>query len=528
MSAEAGALTVARHQADILASLRRLRGRATVGDVAADTGLTNDAARRGLKTLLESHRGHLAVSDSGELLYEFDPRLIERGTEPLLARLSRSAGRLLRGAFKAWIVVMLVGYFIVFVVLVLAALFASQRGGDSRGGWSRGRRHGPLPMPNFWIWYLIWSPRWRIGRPYYGHRWERTLDKEDRVPFYKKVFAFVFGPDRPQPTQRQLDRSTIRLIRSRAGVLTTADLLEHTALPYPEAEAEMGRLLGAYDGEAAVSPDGELAYAFPSLMTSAHAERQPRPPNPAWLRLERDLEMTGNTVGANAAIAGMNGFTLLAGATAPWFIFPRLGIGGTAAFIGLVLVPVVFSVLFFGIPLARMVGVKLENRRRHERNVRRVLLGLVYERTLERRGSLGVEEAHRHVASRLQDRKVERSQVERVLHDLAAELNAEVAADETGTLRFSFPELRREVLAGEAMRRKLRLDERTLGPVVFSTSDTPEEADRRERELFDRALTEADADLGRYVPSPERIAYEDDYELVAFDQELRGSSPPRR
>ena len=527
MSAEAGALTTARHQSDILATLRRLGGRATVGDVAADTGLSNDHASQGLKALLESHRGHLAVSDSGELLYEFDRRLIERGTEPLLARLSRSAGKLLRGAFKAWIVVMLVGYFVVFVVLVLAALFASQRGGDSRGGWSRGRRHGHFPMPNFWLWYLIWSPRWRIGRPYYGHRWERTLDKEDRVPFYKKVFAFVFGPDRPQPTQRQLDRTTLRLIRSRGGVLTTADLLEHTALTYPEAEAEMGRLLGAYDGEAAVSPDGELAYAFPALMTSAHEERRPRPPSPAWLRLERDVELTGNTAGANAAIAGMNGFTLLAGATAPWFIFPRLGLGGPAAFIGLVLVPVVFSVLFFGIPLARMFGVKIDNRRRHRRNVRRVLLGLVYERTLKQRTSLGVEEAHRHVTSRLADQVVERSLVERVLHELAAELDADVAPDEAGALRFSFPSLRQEVLAGEAMRRRLRLDERTLGPVVFSTSDTAEEADRRDRELFDRALTESDADLGRYVPSPDRIAYEDDYELLAFDQELRRGSLPR-
>jgi hypothetical protein len=528
MTTEAGALTTARQEADILASLRRSKGKATVGDVAADTGLPVEAARRGLKSLLESHRGHLAVSDSGELLYDFDPRLIERGTEPLLARLSRTVGKALRGAFKVWIVVMLVGYFLVFVVLVIAALFASQRGGDSRGGWNRGRRGGGLPIPNFWLWYLVWSPRWRIGRPYYGHRWERTLDKEDRVPFYKKVFAFVFGPDRPRPTQPQLDRGTIRLIRARGGVLTTADLLEHTALGYPEAEAEMGRLLGAYDGEAAVSPDGELAYAFPDLMASTRAEARSRPPNPAWLRLERDLELTGNGAGANAAIVGMNAFTLLAGATAPWFIFPRLGIGGPAAFVALVLVPVVFSVLFFGIPLARMVFVKLGNRRRRERNVRRVLLGLVYQRTLEQRAPVDLEEAHRHVASRLPDQVVERSQVERVLHDLAAELDAEVTADETGQLRFSFPALRREVLAGEAMRRKLRLDERRLGPIVFSTSDDPEEADRRDQDLFDRALAEGDADLGRYVPSVERVSYEDDYELVAFDEELKREGASRR
>jgi hypothetical protein len=312
-------------------------------------------------------------------------------------------------------------------------------------------------------------------------------------------------------------------------VLTTADLLEHTAVTYRDAEAEMGRLLGAYDGEAAVSPDGELAYAFPELMTSAQRERRARPPSPAWLRLERDLEVTGNTAGANAVIAAMNGFTLLAGATAPWFIFPRIGIGGPAAFLALVLVPVVFSVLFFGIPLVRTPWVKLENRRRRARNVRRVLLGLVYGRTLEAGAPIDLDEAHRHVASRLRDQAVERGVVESALYHLAAELDADVSTDDVGRLRFSFPALRREILAGEAMRRRLRLDERRLGPIVFSTSDSAEQADKRDQALFDRALAEGDPDLGRrYGLSPERIAYEDDYELVAFDEELARGEVTRR
>ena len=99
---------------------------------------------------------------------------------------------------------MLVVYFAVFVALVVAALVAmASRGGDNRGrgGWGRPGRGGGvgrLPFGNFWLWYYIWTPRWRLGRPYYGRRWERTLPKEDRVPFYKKVFAFVFGPDRPR------------------------------------------------------------------------------------------------------------------------------------------------------------------------------------------------------------------------------------------------------------------------------------------------------------------------------------------
>jgi hypothetical protein len=513
-------LALATRQSDLLASLRRLKGRGTVGDVAADSGLPTDAVREGLKTLLETHEGHVAVSDSGELLYDFDPGLIERGSEPFLARAWRAAGRVLRGGFKAWIVVMLVGYFVLFVALVLAALFAN-RGNNSRGGWGgRGRRGGHVRFPNFLFWYWIWSPRWRIGRPYYGHRWERTLSKEDKVPFYKKVFAFVFGPDRPKPTQKQIDRGTLRLIRARKGVLTTAELVEHTALTYPEAESEMGRLLGAYDGEAVPSPDGELVYAFPELTKSLHQDRRARPPNPTWLRLEYPLELTGNAAGANAVVAGMNGFTLLAAATAPWFIFPRLGIGGPAAFVGLVLVPMVFSVLFFGIPLVRTVGVKLENRRRARRNVRRVLLGLVYSRALDGNRPVGSGEAHRYVSARLKEQQPSPGVVDAVLRELAAELDADVTANETGELLYSFPVIPRELAAAESVRRTLELEKRDLGEIVYSTADTAEEAGERELRLFDRGL-EGDVDLERYLPSTDRVDFEHDYELVAFDEELR-------
>ncbi|HET9948629.1 MAG TPA: hypothetical protein VFQ22_06890 [Longimicrobiales bacterium] len=517
-------VAVAERRADVLAALRRLRGRGTAGDVAAAAGLPLEDVRQSLKALLETHRGQLAVSDSGELIYEFDRRLIERGTEPFLARAKRKIAKILRGAFKAWIVVMLVGYFLLFVVLVIAALLASQRGDDSRGGgWGgRGRRGGHLPIPDLLFWYWIWSPRWPVGRPYYGHRWERTLDREDRVPFYKKVFAFVFGPDRPQPTRRQIDRERIRLIRAKNGVLTTAELVEHTGLPFTEAEQEMARLLGAYDGEALVAPAGELVYAFPELMTSVREERRVRAPEPAWLRLERPLELTGNTAAANAAVAAMNGFTLVAAATSPWFIFPRLGIGGDAAWIGLVVVPVVFSTLFYAIPAVRTLAVHRENRRRHARNVRRVLLGLVYRRALESEaGTVDVAEAHRWVASRLGERRVAPREVEKALHELAAELDADVEPDESGALRFAFPAVRRQLAAGEAVRRKLELERKSLGEIVYSTADTAAQADARDAALFDRALSGAELDPARYVPALDRVDFEEDFALVTFDEELR-------
>ena len=55
-------LVAAGEQADILASLRRLKGSATVGDVVADSGLPADSVRAGLKALLEGAFSVLEVT----------------------------------------------------------------------------------------------------------------------------------------------------------------------------------------------------------------------------------------------------------------------------------------------------------------------------------------------------------------------------------------------------------------------------------------------------------------------------------
>lgn len=536
-------VATAEAQPDVLKALRSLGGRGTLGDVVSSVGLPRDEVEGTLKSLLESHQGHLEVSESGEVVYLFDRKLIRRDRVPTIQRVKAAAKRVLTGAFKAWIVTMLVVYFVVFVTLVIAAIVAMMsRGGDRRSGgsWGRGagRHHGHFHFPSFWLWYYIWTPRWRLGSPYYGRRWEATLEKDSRPPFYKKVFAFVFGPDRPKPTRKQLDRSTLRLIRARRGAVTTAELVEHTALALPEAEEEMGRLLGSYAGEPTVSPDGELVYAFPELMTSAHGPVTAREPNPAWMRMEYPLELTGNEKKHDAVIIGMNGFTLTAGATAPWFIFPQLGIGGTAAFVGLVLIPVVFSVLFFSVPLLRVLGVRKENRARQARNVRRLVLGLVYREALAGGGSITAEAATAYVQAKMKDRIVDPSEVEAALHQLAAEFDADVSSGEVGpsgpvpsstaealstggsSLRFSFPAIRKQFLASETVRRRLKLEDAELGDVVYSSADSEEEASDREQAAFDRKLA-GEVDLTAYLPSPDRTGFEDEFELVAFEEELK-------
>src|SRR5690606_13373155 len=102
------------------------------------------------------------------------------------------------------------------------------------------------------------------------------------------------------------------------------------------------------------------------------------------------------------------------------------------------------------------------------------------------------------------------------------ELDADVTTDDRGEQLFAFPALRRAFVAADAVRRKLELDRKALGEIVYATSDTPEQAEARDARLFERALESGQQiDVDRYLPSPDRIGFEEDFEVVAFEEELR-------
>jgi hypothetical protein len=112
--------------------------------------------------------------------------------------------------------------------------------------------------------------------------------------------------------------------------------------------------------------------------------------------------------------------------------------------------------------------------------------------------------------------------VGRALEELALELDADVAPNDAGGLQYTFGALPRQLLAAERVRRTLELEKRELGEIVFSTSDTTETAGARELRLFDETLA-GPADLGRHRAATDAVAYEHDFDLVAFDEELKRS-----
>jgi len=237
------------------------------------------------------------------------------------------------------------------------------------------------------------------------------------------------------------------------------------------------------------------------------------------MRLEVPRPVTGNDLATNAGIVAMNGFTLVASATAPWFIFPRLGLGGIAAYVGLVLIPVVYSLLFFAFPAVRALGVRGENRARRRRNVRRVLLALVYDRSVGRGGGVTLDQARAHADATLKE-GASLADVRKALEQIALEFDADVEPDTEGNLVYTFPSIASDFAAAEKVRRSLKLESSRPGDIVFDTGDTAAEADARDRDLFDREI--GAGELKGYVPAPDRVDYEEDFEVVAFEEELRG------
>ena len=513
----------------VISALRGLRGRATLGDVVSATGMPDHEAETALKSLLETHRGHLEVSDSGDLLYQFDPKLISRDAEPFWTRFRRAAWSAFKVGFKVWTAVMLVVYFAIFVLILVAIML---RGSDDRGFGGR----GGFSLGDFFIMHWLLGGRgWHRGGLYYGHAHARRLPKDARPPFYKRVFAFIFGPDEPKPTQLQKDRSVVQLIRARKGVLTSSELIEHTALSADDADEEMGRLTGAYGGDPQVSDAGEVVYAFPELMKSAHGKVRASEPKPAWMRLEYPKKLTGNSAGSNFGIGAMNGFNLLMASVlglAPAFVVAAPGAPplDPLIFYGLGVVPFTFSSLFFGIPIMRSLGLGSENRARMRRNIRRLLLGLVYARSVGTVRWIPVGEAIRHVTAGLKDQQVSPKMVLKELERLAAEFDADVEADDDG-FRYRFPAIRETFVEAELMRRRLKLQDQKLGRIVYATSDTAAEESQREMDAFDRELKRAEIDLSRYLPSPNRVGYEEDFEVVmerAPARTSRTTRTPRR
>jgi hypothetical protein len=439
----------------LLEALRGRGGKLTKADAMTASGLPETETQQALTVLLKEYRSHLSATESGELVYEFDPAFERRAAITWRERLAAVGNALWGGfkfLFKISIVVTLVVYFLLFVAMLLALVFA-RRGDDDddRGGFGFGI--GDI----FWIWG--WGPG-PMGDPR-----RRSRAVRSGKPFYKSVFDFVFGPPKEKVDALAAEKEILAAIRERNGRIAAVDLVQLMGWDFERAEEEATRLLADYGGEPDVTDDGVVIYVFKDLRKTASTSATATAaalgtvrPRMAWERMEQEPALTGNSSSTNATIGFFNAFNL----AAPFWIVPLFEIKTHISLEGAPILtrifPVVFSALFFAVPLGRRIREGFRRRGRARRNARRGLLARIFAapslpRTAE---TLAPDPA---LAEALQ------SDLVSLGGDVALEPDAE------GRVRYAFPRIGSELAAVERARRQAAAEEKSPGAIVFSSSN---------------------------------------------------------
>ncbi len=462
----------------------------TVADAAAKAGLALRDAESGLKWLSSEFRGQLRVTSEGELVHVFPTGF----TKPWVARdafwrVSHAVGHALAGALRflvrAWVAVTLVGYAAIFVALIVGMTLARQ-GNDSRRN-DDGLPGGALAYAFlrivgdalFWTFHP-WSPFSVYYAPgaWNAPQYERTArraSREPKVPLYERVNRFFFGPPEPPADPMESERLVLAAMRAGKGRIGLADVMRVTGLPRERVDPMMSRLMLDYDGDVAVSEEGGIVYKFAALRKTASATGEAEPP-PAWARVKPIPPLTGNSGGANFAIAALNGFNLLMGYWAiengmtierAAHLFDRVPhpFVDTGVPIALGVVPFVFSMLLFLVPIGRAVARPFRRRAAIEERGRLAVLKEVIERVRAKKPVTDgdVKEAWRRATQQAAPGK-------RLDHELVA-LGGDVDIEASGSTRWRFADLEREASALEAERAAAADEEARLGEIVYATDE---------------------------------------------------------
>lgn len=465
----------------LVRTLRDPRRPLTIADAAAQSGLPLRDAERGLHALTAEYRGHLRVTDQGELLFLFpygftQPWRTRDALERTAARVGRALAGLGRFVVRAWVTIALLGYAALFLALIVASTLARSSESSSR------RDHGPgvlgyvifrvLADALFWTFHP-WSPIAARNDPRAARRGRRREAAHASTPFYEKVNRFVFGPEAPAEDPLARERRVVQEIRARKGRIGLADVMRVTGLPREEADPMMARLMVDYDGDVAVSEEGGIFYRFPALRRTAQGE--PSHVEPAWSRPQEQPPLTGNDAGANVLIAGLNGFNLVMSlfAIAGGWTLARLfdAIRGVPARLlpppelpwALGVVPLVFSIVLFALPIARAIARPLRAKKLARERARLAVLREVLGR-VERKEPVTeppLAEAWRRATGEAPSPEALTRAVVRLGGDV--EIGAE------GRVRYRFADLETEARALEEERAEASEEEAKVGEVVFAS-----------------------------------------------------------
>jgi hypothetical protein len=484
-------------KSQLVTAFKRRKNESTIADLIATTGLPKYQVQEVNKIILDEYRGQLKATESGELLYYFPSGMHSRirGFVPTAKRvfkgILRAIGKVLAFLFKIWIMVMLVGYFVLFLLILIGAIVLSiaasgrsnQRSRSSRGG--GGAFFLVLQLLQFFLRIFFWVNIVKSMDPNYKQ-------KPKGRPFYKSIFAYVFGEG---DTDAEWDSSekiaVISYIRANKGVITTEELMVLTGKNYDAAQQVVNHYLLEFEGEPMVSDAGTVYFFFPELLRSRAKELlSAQAANPADARYRELIPFTTNKGATNAIITFFNIFNL--GFGSYFFFFSLIGPAAAATidfgglYTGLLdflrgnevilqpylpvlvilgIIPLSFSVLFFLIPLLRTVPRVRQNRSIKEDNLRKRIYSYVFDNPLM------INPGQITPRGELDSPKNPQRFIQKQIDELAAVKQAEIEENENNVLFYNFKEIKREQDDIAAVRNAVDLKKYEVGETVFDSGE---------------------------------------------------------
>lgn len=485
--------------ARVLDAFKRKRDGATPVDIVGMTGLPLEKVKEVTPAVADEFGARLKVTESGEILYSFPSGFKSRyrGFGPTLKRafsaFRRGAATVAKALFKVWIVVMLVGYFVLFMAIALVALVASVAVSASGNNDNRSSRRGDglggliLVTHIFDLVIRIWFYS-ELVKSIDGPYGRRYAQRPPRRPLHHAVFSFVFGDGNPNADWETRERkAVVAYIQANKGVIALPEFMAITGKSPTEAEEAITSYLVEFGGSPEATEEGTIVYRFDDLLRRSDTkERLFEPSTP----LKKLKTFSSNPKKLNGWFIGLNGVNFLFGLyflvcsitvgpvvqqaqiTGSTYLYAVAfilfsGLGNPLTFISVVLgvVPLVFAVLFYLIPGLRAIREKKENEEAKMENLRKEAYRRIWENPTKVKSS---DFKPSLAESKPQDLPAAR---ERMVTEMGSYTQPEVAIAEDGSTEFAFPGLAQEREALEKYRSTMDLKKYELGKTVFDSHE---------------------------------------------------------
>ncbi len=254
----------------IMTAVDRLQYRATVGDVATQSGLNVAIAEQGLLALASQTGAQMQVTESGDIAYTF-PKKFRSTLQTKYWQLQLQAWWDGISGTLFWIVRVMFGcslFVVLFAILAVGFVMITtmnsndDNSSDSGGGWG-GSRGGNSYDTGFGGWF-VWSGDWLS----FGG--SKPHDDGKQLSFLETIFSFVFGDGNPNRNLENRRWETIaQRIAQSGGAVVAEQLTPYLDVPLNKFDTDEDQhvlpVLVRFNGSPQVTDDGQLIYTFPEL-----------------------------------------------------------------------------------------------------------------------------------------------------------------------------------------------------------------------------------------------------------------------